>query len=106
MKGIPRVDCAVDIPTENVRQGSPANAFRVLSDNDGSVVLDFCRYSATDNRAEVVSRVRITPGFLPLVGERIREALTEINQPVTLRDGLLRAADGRVVLLDSLQDEQ
>ena len=105
MKGIPRVDCAVDIP-ENVRHGSPANAFRVLSDNDGSAVLDFCRYSATDNRAEVVSRVRITPGFLPLVGERIREALTEINQPVTLRGGLLRAADGRVVLLDSLQDEQ
>lgn len=106
MKGIPRIDCAVDIPTESVRQGSPANAFRVLPDDDGSVVLDFCRYSAKDNHAEVVSRVRITPGFLPMVGERIREALQEINQPFTVREGLLRAADGRVVLLDSLQEEQ
>lgn len=106
MKGVPRVDCVVDIPTENVRQGSPANAFRVLPDSDGSVVLDFCRYSAKDNHAEVVSRVRITSGFLPLVGERIQEALQEINQPVSIQDGLLRAADGRVVLLDSLQDEQ
>jgi len=106
MKGVPRVDCVVDIRTEDVRVGTPANAFRVLPEEDGSVILDFCRYSSKDNHAEVVSRVRITPGFLPLVGERIREALSEINQQSAVRDTLMRVADGRVVLLDSLQEEQ
>jgi hypothetical protein len=105
MKGVPRIDCVVDIP-ESVRRGSQANAFRVLSDDDGSVVLDFCLYSAKDNHAEVVSRVRITSGFLPLVWDRIREALQEIRHPVSIREGDLRRADGRVVLLDSLQEEQ
>lgn len=102
MKGIPRVDCAVDIPTDGVRLGSLANAFRVLQDSDGSMMLDFCNYSPENNRAEVVSRVRVTLGFLPLVGERIRESLLEVPP----YDGFMSATDSRVVLLGSLHEEQ
>ena len=50
-----------------------ANAFRLSSDG-AEILLDFCVYSETENQAKVVSRVRISSGFLTTIHKKISEA--------------------------------
>jgi len=54
--------------------GTFANAFRVLEE-DGGCVLDFLVYTPSEGRAFVVSRVRVSPEFLPLIRDQISRKL-------------------------------
>lgn len=66
------VQCDVENPEDPY--GTFANSFRV--DQDGSeVILDFCVYSKRDNRARVVSRVRVALDFLPIIHQKIGNSL-------------------------------
>lgn len=76
---VARVDCVVHGPSGEETFGAFANAFRVLVESQDEVLLDFCLYSSTERAAKVVSRVRIHQNFLPLVHDRIREAVTEMG---------------------------
>jgi|TARA_R110000824_G_scaffold230622_5_gene418292 hypothetical protein len=53
--------------------GVYANAFRILSGGGGDLFLDFCVYSEQDDKAKVVSRVRVGPDFLKVMMDRINE---------------------------------
>ncbi len=59
--------------------GDYVNAFRVMSDSDGELLLDFCIYSARENKAQVVARIRVAATFLTDIHERIGRGLTEIR---------------------------
>jgi hypothetical protein len=72
-----RHDCPVILPADCVA-GERANAFRILPENGSEVVLDFCTYSADDNVATVVCRVRMNRVFLPDVRSRLLESLREL----------------------------
>jgi hypothetical protein len=70
------VSCPVDASL--ISYGEYANAFRVMQDGPDAV-LDFCVYSEQDNRARVVSRVRVTPSFLKVILSRLHAS---IDHPV------------------------
>jgi hypothetical protein len=76
---VDRIACPVVVPSDGLRFGEFSNAFRVLFDASGEAVLDFCVYSASDNVAKVVARVRVSPSFIPLLDSRIGEALAELE---------------------------
>jgi hypothetical protein len=59
--------------------GEYANAFRVFADNDGELLLDICVYSARDNKAQCVARVRIPKTFLADIQGRIGRTLEGIK---------------------------
>lgn len=65
------VSCPVEITST---YGDYANAFRVMQDGP-DVILDFCVYSEQDNRAQVVSRVRVTPSFLKVILSRLQDSV-------------------------------
>ena len=64
------VDCKIDVAEPF---GVFANAFRLSSDG-AEVLLDFCVYSEESNEAKVISRVRISSGFLSTIHLKISEA--------------------------------
>lgn len=66
------VSCPVDDPTDLF--GVFANAIRLRSDGP-DVLVDFCVYSSTENRARVVSRIRVQRSFLPTIQEKIANAV-------------------------------
>lgn len=70
------VVCPVDVADS---YGEYANAFRIMQDGN-DVVLDFCVYSQQDNKARLVSRLRIRPEFLGVILSR----LTDATSPVTV----------------------
>lgn len=56
-----------------------ANAFRIVpAPNDDGCFLDFLHWDKDDNRASVVSRVKVRSGFLPLLRGRLEMALAEL----------------------------
>lgn len=59
--------------------GEYVNAFRVMSDSDGELLLDFCIYSARENKAQVIARIRVATTFLTDIHERIGRGITEIR---------------------------
>ena len=67
--------CTIIIP-EEITVGSYANAFRVVTSKDGICMLDFVRYSASEGKAVMVSRIRVRPGFLPRIRDRLDGALS------------------------------
>ena len=78
-----RLPCPVDFKADALVFGEFANAFRVLTDESGDTVLDFCVYAASDNVAKVVARVRVSPTFLAILDARISDVLVEGE--ITLR---------------------
>jgi hypothetical protein len=71
--GTKNVDCHVE---PDASFGEYANSFRVLDDGGGSeVLLDFCVYSGRDNRARVVSRIRVPLELLQVIRDRITSDL-------------------------------
>ncbi len=65
------VACPVEDPQDVF--GTFANAIRLTSDG-AEVLLDFCLYSAADNCARVVSRVRVHRDFLATIQHKIGNA--------------------------------
>lgn len=72
---------AIEVPNDLVT-GTFANAFRIVEEAGSDIFLDFLAYSAKENRARVVSRVRIRRAFI----DPIRDSLTEAQ--VSFRDNL------------------
>jgi hypothetical protein len=93
------VQCEVTLPEGDVRFGTFANAFRVVSDSGGECFLDFCVYSAQEERALVVARVRVHTSFLPSVRERLSAVMRDLEmEELEVREGLLTNADGDLIL--------
>jgi len=67
------VECEVEEPLDPF--GSFANALRLTTEGT-EVLLDFCVYSHTENKARVVSRVRCARGFLSTLVCKISNALS------------------------------
>jgi hypothetical protein len=67
------------IPTD-LTVGVFANAFRVVHDSGNDWFLDFLAFSASENTAQVVSRVRVTEPFLESVCRRLEDTMTYIHE--------------------------
>jgi len=63
------VDCPVEPPSGDP-YGEFANALRISLDG-GQILLDFCVYSESENTARVVSRVRVSKDFIPIIHQKI-----------------------------------
>lgn len=102
-----RVPCPVVFDSDALRFGEFANAFRVMTNPDGETVIDFCIYSANDNIAKVVARVRVARAFLSLLDVRIGEALEEFENHSggAEQGGLLVFPDGSRVLVGAGSEE-
>jgi len=72
------INCAVALREGVSGFGIFANAIRIREESDQEVYLDFCIYSAEDNLAEVVARIRIHKSFLPILAERLNVEVREI----------------------------
>ena len=66
------VNCDVESPGDPY--GDFANSFRITQDGR-DILLDFCVYSARENKARVVSRVRVSIEFLPIIHQKIGNSL-------------------------------
>ena len=76
-----------------VKFGEFANAFRVVEEIGEDCFLDFMVYSAQEEEAVVVSRVRVRRDFLSAICDRLGEAMTrfEGNEPVEApKNGVFR----------------
>lgn len=87
------ITCPVDMSPKVSRLGTFANAFRVIRDNGDECFLDFCVYSAQENRAELVSRVRVNSSFLLIM-------LSRLGREVLEKGSLL--PDGQLMLLTTV----
>jgi hypothetical protein len=74
-----RVECPVMISSE-LTVGVFANAFRVVHDAGNDWFLDFLTFSASENTAQVVSRVRVTEPFMDSVRMRLESTMTYIHE--------------------------
>ena len=61
-----------------------ANAFRIIDAEGSDCFLDFLHWCEAENRASVVSRVRVRSGFLPLIKYRLNLALKEIGDDIPI----------------------
>ena len=66
------VECTVET---GGAYGEYANAFRVMQDGP-DVILDFCVYSEKEDKARLVSRIRVPPTFLRVVLSRLSYAIS------------------------------
>jgi hypothetical protein len=64
----------IDLPSDK-RLGRFVNAFRVSEGPGAECFLDFMLYSAVEDHAEVVARVRVPREFLPIVHGRLDEVV-------------------------------
>jgi len=78
-----RVECNVIIPRDMIT-GTFANAFRVVRDNNREWFLDFLVYSATENKASLVVRIRVLGEFLPTIRDRLSDTLLEAPDETVL----------------------
>jgi len=68
----------VEVPAD-LATGTFSNAFRVVEEAGPDCFLDFLVYSANEQRAKVVSRVRVRRAFIDAVRETLEDALGEFN---------------------------
>lgn len=57
------------------------NGFRPVRDRNGDWMLDFLVYSPEENKAVVVSRIRVTPNFMQAVRDRLDSTLRADRSP-------------------------
>jgi len=118
MSQLPRIECNIIFSSDDVKIGEFANAFRIVADTEEEVFVDFCVYSASENVARIVSRLRVRKDFLPLMGIRIQEAVDEsvpsrrlipakavMSAGLQVMQGLLVNDEGRVIVLDAHADD-
>jgi hypothetical protein len=95
------VDCPVDFQSGVSKFGAFANAFRIVPEAGQECFIDFCVFSAQEQRAQVVARIRVHRSFLPIIEERLRSSMRELvptSHPYVVKDGLLQTPDGHLVL--------
>lgn len=107
------IDCPVDLPEGAGKFGKFANAFRIVPESGQECFLDFCVYSAQENRAMVVARIRIHRSFLPIILGRLAAELKNLTPqgpaPVDgfkVEDGVVKTTDGRLVFFRTPEGEQ
>ena len=103
------IDCPVDLPEGKVKFGEFANAFRIVPESGQECFLDFCLYSAQENRALVVSRVRVHRSFLPIILGRLQMEMQDTFSPpegLRVEDGVVWTADGKIVFFGTPEGEQ
>ena len=64
-----------------IKFGEFANAFRVVEEIGEDCFLDFMVYSAQEEEAVVVARIRVRRDFVPAICERLGEAMTKFDGP-------------------------
>jgi hypothetical protein len=64
----------------SLRFGAFANAFRVVEEIGPDVFLDFLVYSASEQEAVIVARIRVRRDFLPQIRNTLTEAMTELTE--------------------------
>ena len=74
-----RLKCEVDFK-ESSQTGTYANAFRIVDDSGVDCFLDFLVYSAEEEKAYLVSRIRVRQQFLSSIRDRLNRVLTEVGQ--------------------------
>lgn len=72
------VVCEVDPPEDEF--GEFSNAFRYILDGS-EVLLDFCLYSEREQKARVVSRVRISQALFSVIYHQLGSGLAPISGP-------------------------
>lgn len=106
------IDCPVDLPEGADKFGRFANSFRVVPESGQECFLDFCLYSAQENRALVVARVRVHRSFLPIILSRLHAEMVNLTAPANasasfkVEDGVVKTSDGRLVFFNTPDDEQ
>jgi len=69
-----------------VKFGSFANAFRIVEEIGEDCFLDFMVYSAQEQEAIVVARVRVRRDFIPAIRDRLIEAQSKFSAPEAAND--------------------
>jgi hypothetical protein len=101
------VDCEIEFSPVESKFGRFANAFRVTPEAGDECFLDFCVYSAQEQSAQIVARVRVHRSFLPIIRERLGEDIERMQRkPMALEEGLIRTSAGRLVLFKTPDGEQ
>lgn len=62
-----------------VKFGQFANAFRVVEDAGPDCLLDFILYSAAEDAATVVARIRVRRAFLEPIRQSLGDAIVEFD---------------------------
>lgn len=73
-------NCRIELP-EKDPLGVYANSVRLTQDG-AEILLDFCVYSETEDRARVQSRVRVSPEFLRVIVNKIEDSLQAPSSPL------------------------
>lgn len=63
----------------NFQFGEFANAFRIVEEVGPDCFLDFIVFSGQEQKATVVSRIRVRKAFLPSLRSSLEEALSEFS---------------------------
>jgi hypothetical protein len=102
-------DCPVDFQKGVSKFGVFANAFRIVPDAGQECFLDFCIYSAQEEKAEVIARIRIHLSFLPILEGRVHSAFEDLSDKpdstFVVKDGVLRTAQGGLIMLTTTPGE-
>lgn len=104
------IDCPVTFGPDASKFGVFVNAFRVQPESNHECYLDFCVYSAQENMAEVVVRLRVHISFLAIIRGRLDSELKNLTggtrkptpeetkaEGLVVEDGVLKTPDGRIV---------
>jgi hypothetical protein len=105
------IECAdIDLHPDVNSFGTFANAIRVIPEAGSECFIDFLVYSAQENKAQVVARLRVHVSFLPVILSRMRnevrsiEGLTE-EMDLTMKDGVVRTTAGHLVFFNPPKGE-
>ena len=100
------IDCPVGFNPGVNKFGAFANAFRIMQESGEECFLDFCVYSAQENSAQVVARLRIHQSFIPIIHSRLGEILPDVSKKpgLVMKDGLLQTQEGNLVLLGKVDE--
>jgi len=95
------IECPVEVPSGGGKFGVFANAFRVVPDTGSECFLDFCVYSAQEQKAIVISRIRVHISFLPILYTRLGQELHSLDSS----DAVGRLLKGQLVLSQPLGED-
>jgi len=101
MKSSESHNCEIVVP-DDLAFPEYANAFRILPETGDDCILEFLVFSAQDNRAKAVARIRVRADFLRSVQHRLSEVLKPPDQGQRLEvreDGLAVSKDGQMVYI-------
>lgn len=97
------IGCEIEI-SEEQSFGVFANSFRIVPDTQYECYLDFLVYSATNNRAKVLSRIRVRNDFLVTIKDRLNSLLTP-KDVVKVEDGQVHVGGRPLFFMSRFEGE-